>query len=579
MSILRQISGIRVANVAGQCRWFKVGKSPRSNEVFLVPIESLNKEGNGETTILWETRQKQIEPTKITVRGALPGETVRVRVVSVFAKGKSALHTVRCLVFARRENLIRPRTDNEAWRSSLEEDLLPAGHQESRDYGAFDCPHFDRRHDEESCRGCAVPHLNYARQAIEKTKLLKSHLTGTLPPSFLPDLRVEPRSHIKRFANKFEMFAFSERPLGVPVWGQLSWKDPLPGERRDKYFVATPECRLISKSAQVVLKRMAQLIAVAHEANPSLFGVHNEVINKGTLRSAVIQTGTDQNNQKQVLLSIVTACSTNERFRTILKTEVADRLINEFPLLKGVNLIEAAVDTDRDADLFENPIPISGSPTIVDFIPSINKEISIGPSSPNALDTEVRAKLLGTLSFALSDLKSPRIIEMFGTKQSSVSGLLSDASPSVESYSESQIQLMLDQGSKPDNSFLAIPPPEQPKETVAQSKIETTEEVPIGAAVISFPRGYGKASVNGVTSKQFRHWIGNFVKPQRIIIMTDRFDGLRKDIGHLGLLGYEIRSIKALDARPGVMNKIAVIVILERKPNYQALRPHQLSMT
>ena len=531
-----------------------MGKSPRTNEIFQVPIESVNKEGFGVTTIEWDTMQKQIEPSQVTVRGALPGETVRVRVVSVFSIGGSAIHTVRLVVFGRREHLIRPRTDNESWRSSIEDSLLPPGHEESRDYEPFGCPHFDRRHDEEACRGCSVPHLNYTRQVAEKTKLLKQSLLGAVDDSILSNLQVEPRTQITRFANKFEIFAFSKRPLGIPVWGQLSWKDPLPGERRDKHFVATPECRLISKSATVVLNRMAKLIEALHEEHGSMFAVHNEVINRGSLRSAVVQTCKDKNDANQVLLSIVTACETSQEFRKILQSQVADRLMAEFPLLKGVNLIEP--DGGAGAQI----ISLAGTSTITEYIPSVDLEIPIGPNSPK-IDFEVKSKLFSALANTLGDVRSnDRIMEILGPYESPVSKLLSDVSVSVHSLSESHIQTTLEQGT---NQLQLLPIP---------SPAEVSDKV----AVITFPQNSGKAQIKGVTSKEFRHWLGNVVKPKRIVIITDRFDGLRKDIGHMKLLGYEIRSIKAVDSQPGVMDKIATIVVLQQKPTYQELSKEQL---
>ena len=42
------------------------------------------------------------------------------------------------------------------------------------------------------------------------------------------------------------------------------------------------------------------------------------------------------------------------------------------------------------------------------------------------------------------------------------------------------------------------------------------------------------------------------------------------------LLGYEIISIKAVDSQPGVMDKIATIVVLQQKPTYQELSKEQL---
>ena len=543
-----------------QVRRFKVGKSPRSNEIFQVPIESLNKQGAGICTIEWDTIQKQIEPTKLVVRGALPGETVRVRVVSVFSKGGSGIHTVRLLVFGRRENLIRPRKDTEPWRSSLEEDLLPPGHQESPDYEPFDCPHFDRRHDEQSCRGCSVPHLNYKRQIIEKTKLLKKSLSGALDQSILSELKVEPRSQIKRFSNTHEVFAFSKRPLGTPVWGQLSWKDPLPGERREKHFVATPECRLVSKSAQAVLKRMSELIGIAHESNPSLFAVHSEILNRGYLKSAVIETSKNQNDENQLLVSIFTSPSPPDKFKAILKADVADRLLAEFPLLKGVNLI-----SNHEA------LCLSGYPTIPDFVPSVGKELFIlSGQQNNQLDSEVKSKLMHALMESLCDLgPNDRIMEITSHRGASyLTNLLGDVSSCVESYSESDIQVMLDGVNPPRNDSLAIP---STQASEANHSLEEDRTNIVSAAVISFPVSAGKSDIKGVTSKEFRHWLGKVVKPHRVVILTEHFDGLRKDIGHLKLLGYEIKAIKAVDAKPGVMDKIATIVVLQRKPRYQEL--------
>ena len=570
-------------------RTFKIGKSPRRDEVFLVPIESLDKDGNGTTRIEWDTIQKQIEPTDLVVRGALPGETVRVRVISVSSSGGSAIHTVRLNVFGRREHLIRPRTDNEPWRSSIETELLPPGHEESEDYQPFDCPHFDRRHDEQACRGCSVPHLNYTRQVIEKTRLLKASLNGAVDDEVLASLTVEPRSSIKRFSERSEIFAFSKRPLQIPIWGQLSHKDPLPGERRNKHFVATPECRIMSKSAQAVINRLGQLIEAKHSQSPFIFSVHDEVINRGYLRSAVVQSGREKDGKLKVLLSLVTAVEPSPRFRKIMQEQIAERLMDEFPeILKGVLLLEGRINTDRDIEMFSDNSKrqiLAGEPNLRLFVDSIDREVVVGPES-QLPDTEVTSKLLGSLSEVLGSDNSP-ILELY-SGDGSITPVLKQLSSDVQSLGTEDLNLLLDDGISPPSTAdtqILLPKVHVSEEPLDRAPIVRNNEVseivhenvrPFTAVVSFPPTDIGKAEIKGVTPKPFRHWLGNVVRPKRIVIMTEKFDGLRKDIGHMKLLGYELKSIRAFDAQPGVMNRIATIVVLEKKPGYEPLNSEQL---
>lgn len=579
MSVFR--TGLKTPFRLTLARSFQVGKSPRRDEILQVPIESLDKEGNGVTTIEWTTIQKQIEPTRLVVRGALPGETVRVRVVSVFAKGGSAIHTVRLNVFGRREYLIRPRTDNEPWRSTIEPELLPAGHKESDHYQFFDCPHFSRRHDEEACRGCSVPHLNYTRQVIEKSKLLRESLRGAVDDHILAGLTVEPRSQITHFSDKSEIFAFSKRPLEVPVWGQLSYQNPLPGERRNKHFVPTPECRILQKPAKAILNRMSELVALAHSESPGLFSVHDEILERGYLRSVIIQTAKNREGEHQALLSFVTARAPSRNFQEKLTSDIAERLMQEFPILKGVLLVEARPSTNRDDEFLADRKKmhvISGQGSIPTYIESVDREIYIGPSSKN-FDKEVSNKLISTLTEAVGS-DDGRLIELFGN-DGSITGVLREISPEVKSLSEREIALMLNEGIAPDvlQGTPMVPAIEAPLDPVPLVRNESNSVTSVPSediretaptVVISFPtNNNAKPDVKGVTSKDFRHWLGNVVKPRRIVLMTDKFDGLRKDIGHMRMLGYELKSIRAIDAQPGRMDKIASIVVMDKKPQYE----------
>jgi tRNA/tmRNA/rRNA uracil-C5-methylase (TrmA/RlmC/RlmD family) len=541
----------------------------------MVPIESLDKEGNGVTLIEWDTMQRQISPTKLLVRGALPGETVRVRVVLVFTKGGSAFHEVRLNVFGRREHLVRPRKDTEPWRSTIEPELLPPGHEECRDLEPFDCPHFDRRHDENACRGCSVPHLNYTRQIIEKTRLLRDSLKGAVDDGVLSSLLVEPRSNIKRFAEKVEVFAFSRRPLETPQWGQLTHKDPLPGERRNKYFIETPKCRIMSKSAQAVLSRLSQLVAVQHAESPSLFSVYDEVINRGYLKSAIIQSCRNRNGEVEVLLSIVTAIEPSPRFRQAIKENIADRLTSEFPLLKGVLLVESKPSL-RPSDETGHVELLAGEPTIKTYIESAGREISLGPHS-RMHDTEVSEKLIANLCEMIESETSP-ILELY-SGDGSMTGILREISSDVRSLSDNDLKLLLNEGVNPSSSTPILLPPNEPldRPPIVRAVEEASHAPNEMTAVVSFPPSdAGKAEIKGVTPKEFRHWLGNLVRPKRIVIMTDKFDGLRKDIGHMKLLGYELKSINAFDAKPGVMDRIATIVVMEKKPTYTPLMEGQL---
>jgi hypothetical protein len=370
--------------------------------------------------------------------------------------------------------------------------------------------------------------------------------------------------------------------METPVWGQLSFQEPLPGERRNKHFVATPECRLMSRTAKAVLNRLSELVAMAHETNPGLFAVHDEIINRGYLRSAILQTASDKEGKTQVLLSLVAATEPSPKFREAVKTQVADRLMTEFPLLKGVVLQEASVSSDRDSEFFSNPSKrqvLAGQGHIFQYIESQDREMAIGPNSV-AFDPEVQSKLIDTLVTAIGGKDEP-VLEFF-SGDNSVTGLLKEVSSNVASFSEQQIDMILQDGRMPEDvQQVLLPPGEQPVDSppIVVNRDQLTpklQESGEAVAVISYPADIGKAEIKGVTSKEFRHWIGNVVKPKKIVIMTDRSDGLRKDIGHMKLLGYELLTIRAVDAQPGRMDKIATMVVMQRKPRYQDLMQEQL---
>jgi hypothetical protein len=41
------------------------------------------------------------------------------------------------------------------------------------------------------------------------------------------------------------------------------------------------------------------------------------------------------------------------------------------------------------------------------------------------------------------------------------------------------------------------------------------------------------------------------------------------------LLGYELKTIRAIDAQPGRMDKVATLVVMDRKPKYEPLSEEQ----
>jgi len=562
----------------------------------MVPIESLDKRGRGSVVIEWDTMQKQIEPTVLTVRGALPGETVRFRVVSVFAKGGSAIHTVRVNLFGRREHLIRPQQDNQPWRSTIEPELLPPGHEESSNYCAFSCPHFDRRHDEQSCSKCTVPHLQYTRQLIDKTKLIRESLSGAVDNDFLANLEISPRSQLTHFSSKHEIFAFSKRPLQVPVWGQLSHQDPLPGEPRTKYFIATPECKLMPKSSRAILGRLEQLVSAAHETNPDEFSVYDEVVNRGYLRSVVFQTARNRDNEQKVLLTIVTGREVTGKFRSVWQKEVVERLMTEYSnILEGVVLVQARIDTKRDDEFFANQQIMAGNNFVHQYVESMDQEVKITPGSPE-WGGEIIAKVAQELNACIGTRKDEKILELFSGDNSMTPVLrqLSSNVTSIGGIDEDGLLRLTDglvecgekgliaNGVKDDSLVIRsessavsilgaeeVAPPEKVRKMPAAFQ---------GTAVLSFPKNEksNKQEVKGVTSKPFRHWLGNVLRPSRIVIVTEAFDGLRKDIGHMKLLGYEVRRINAFDIMPGRMDKVVTVVIMERKPQYKPLDQDQI---
>jgi tRNA/tmRNA/rRNA uracil-C5-methylase (TrmA/RlmC/RlmD family) len=570
------------------------------NEIFQVPIESIDKAGYGVVTIQWETMQKQLAPTVLKVRGALPGETVRFRVASIYSTG-SAVHTVRVALFGRREHLIRPQTDDKPWRSSVEPSLLPADHQESKYLvePSLVCPHFDRRHDEHSCAGCTVPHMQYTRQLIEKTKVLKSALAGAVDVGILAELVIVPKSQLSHFSSKHEIHAFSQLPLEAPQWGQPSFKLPFPGERRRKYYVPTPECKLIPNSANPILNRMADLIHVSHAESPEFFSAFDERLNKGYFRSAIIQSGTSNDGIRKHLLSVVVAREPSANFVTALKSEVTSRLMKKFPdSLIGIQLIRASMDSTRDSEFIAHDSRsvtlLEGETDYIDqFIPTANKQLPLQIGTPSYLDGEVANHLASELVASLGSYDATSdpdgVIQLFGGS-GELSPVLAELTHQFKSMpaddiiglvegSEGTSVPLLETGSMPTHGLV----------TVGTAGVQATEDQPStpqhvrqlgprfkGTAVVAFPQSKGKDDLKGATPKVFRHWLGSKLRPKRIVYITEKFEGLRKDIGHMKLLGYEVKRVKAFDAQPGVMDKIVAFVVLERKPKYKPLEPDQL---
>lgn len=457
--------------------------------------------------------QKQIEPTLVSVRGALVGETVRFRVISVYRLSQ-ALHTVRVSVFGRIPHLIRPQRDNQPWRSSVEPDLLPAGHKESAFLTEFSCPHFDRRNDAESCSQCNVPHLHYSRQIIEKSRLLRSALKGSVDPLILSNLHVEAKSEkITRFAKKFTVSCFSLP--GQPLqWGQSN--------AGQTSTIATPDCVKLTKASRAILVRMSQL---------------------GTsfLKKVQINSSINKEGMEEVLLTFY-----SER-NSSLFSEIANRLVSEFSNLKGVVL-----NVDK-----KDPITLAGDSFITEYIDILDREIKVFSNSSN-----IDSSLLSTLIESVSDEGEKYLFGKDDSFKQIVQNYmitLSNDDLEIREDDKDIEGIALDYT---DNSINEAPPGK-------------TKPSLGGTCVISYPENEEK---KGVTSKKFRHWLVNVLRPERVVIVTKEWDQLRKDIGHLKLFGYTLVKIRAIDSSPGNMDAITVLVVLEKKSamEYEPLKPGQL---
>jgi hypothetical protein len=371
-----------------------------------------------------------------------------------------------------------------------------------------------------------------------------------------------------------------------------------------KNFIPTPECKLLPKSGRAILERFSQLIETAHSENPNEFSVYNEVLDRGFLRSVVIQTAKNRNGNQENLLTVVTATNAITKFRSLLKSKVADRLMADFPdQLKGVVLVEARLDAKRDPEFFDNPDSVQvlvGQGELSQYIPSADREIRVLPSSPSWVGSE---QLMDSISQELTACigdSQERVMEIFSSKDQSVTDVLRSISDRVEILGTNKVLHgpiggLENVRTRLIGSTELLPKPVEDKPanlTQTPSEAITIENadrlVPPamagkmpsrfdGTVVLSFPRNdEGKPEIKGVTSKKFRHWLGNVVRPKRIVIVTESWDGLRKDIGHMKLLGYEIRRIKAYDTQPGRMDKLLIIVMMEMRPGYKPLDEGQL---
>ena len=499
----------------------------------------MDKDGYGVVTIEWDTIQKKILPTKLRVRGALVGETVQFRVVSVYAdrsKGSSD-HIVSAVIFGRKEYLIRPRLDGQPWRSTVNDpSLLPIGHSESPYLVEATCPHFDRRDDAASCSGCNVPHMHYSRQLIEKSRLLNASLSGAIVD---PQIRVEPKKTLG-FTNRFEFFPFSIRPLGEPVWGQSSFQPTLPGERANAHMVETLGCTKVSKSVRAILTRMSALVSVEQNLL-----VYEPRINQGVLKSVVFNSVKTKAGKEEVLLTFYTQNGQKDEF---LK-KIAERLVEEFStVLMGVCAGKSL---------------LVGTSHVSQYIESIDCELLVNAESAS-VETHI------------AEIFLPEIITH--TNKIFVFGEIGQIAPQVagiETHNGQQVWLeAMQNGPILKAEITGV---QTTNAVVHQNdmKVDKTHQT---TAVIAYPPNpTRKADIKGVTSKEFRHWLGGVFRPDRIVIITNEWDGLRKDIGHLKLMGYETTKVEAVDSEPGNMKGISVLTIMEKKKSYEPLKPEQIT--
>jgi hypothetical protein len=275
-----------------------------------------------------------------------------------------------------------------------------------------------------------------------------------------------------------------------------------------------------------------------------------------------------------------------------MKEQVADRLIAEFPdQLKGVVLVEARVDTNRDREFFAAPHQVLvGAGEIYNYIPSADREVRVLPGSTSWVGSELIDSVTQELVACIGHEK---VLEIFSSQDNSITNVLRSISPNLKSLGEDAFdnggtlllndkdymsaEVSLQESSNLTNLSAPVPAIDIADRLVPPNKAAKIPHLFDGTVVLSFPHNEkGKAEIKGVTSKKFRHWLGNVVRPKRIVMVTESWDGIRKDIGHMKLVGYELRLIKAFDTQPGRMDKILIVAMMDLRPSYQPLLDEQL---
>ena len=145
-----------------------------------------------------------------------------------------------------------------------------------------------------------------------------------------------------------------------------------------------------------------------------------------------------------------------------------------------------------------------------------------------------------------------------------------DEESDQESVDSSDEEQQLSQGAEPGspNQETHVDEGEQYAETSSpHNEIAplSTHGIPLtlpppDTVIFSFPPASHSACRKGVISKDFRRWI-RANSTRRVIVVAPDGKSLRKDIGHLMMLGYGVKEIKVFDTSPHTMEMHAVAVL------------------
>lgn len=244
----------------------------------MVPIEGIDWDGFGVTKVVFPS--SRYEACTLKVKGAVPGDTVRVVVATITRMGVRGL-VAQLRVANRSTGFHSLPYGNEAESVVGFETIKFPGQKNSDDVvpDSHTCPHFNRSNPELSCGGCMFPDMKYGAQLVAKLKLAKDSLKDLagLSEELLRNLSIVPSPSQHRFVrcSTFELIS-TESGKG-PMLVQKSLEKVLNSKElassklsEQSYGVCGVEntqCQTSPKLHNVVLSKLNTLLAQNPDAS------------------------------------------------------------------------------------------------------------------------------------------------------------------------------------------------------------------------------------------------------------------------------------------------------------------------